>query len=76
MSGMTINAEVASVRPSRLVAEALVNGHDRTQVVRRARAMGISRDMADVVATVCCKCGDSEGEPVRNFSMADDSSNS
>jgi hypothetical protein len=76
MSGMTLNAEVASVRPSRLVAEALVNGHDRTQVVRRARALGISRDMADVVATVCCKCGDSENEPGRQFAMADEASHS
>lgn len=64
MSGMTLNAEVASVRPSRLVAEALVNGHDRKQVERRARALGISRDMADVVAAVCCRCADDSSEPV------------
>lgn len=58
MSGMTMNAEVATVRPSRLVAEALVHGHDLDQVERRAKALGIPRDLALVVATVGCRCGE------------------
>jgi len=58
MSGMTMEAEVVSVRPSRLVAEALVNGHDLKQVERRAKALGIPREVARVVATVGCRCSD------------------
>lgn len=60
MSGMTMNAEVSSVRPSRLVAEALVHGHDLNQVERRAKALGIPRDVARVVATVGCRCRDED----------------
>ena len=56
MSGMTINADVIEVRPSRLVAEALVHGHDLNQVERRARALGIPQDIARVVAAVGCRC--------------------
>lgn len=56
MSGMTINADVIAVRPSRLVAEALVHGHDLNQVERRAKALGIPQDVARVVATVGCRC--------------------
>jgi hypothetical protein len=57
---MTMEAEVASVRPSRLVAEALINGHDLEQVERRAKALGIPRDVARVVATVGCRCSESD----------------
>jgi hypothetical protein len=58
MSGMTMEADVVSVRPSRLVAEALVNGHDLAQVERRAKALGIPREVARVVAAVGCRCSD------------------
>lgn len=58
MSGMTIDADVVSVRPSRLVAEALVHGHDLAQVERRAKALGIPREVARVVAAVGCRCSD------------------
>lgn len=74
MSGMTFNADVARVRPSRLVAEALVHRHDREQVERRARAMGIPRDMATVVATVCCRCGETASTPGSCDSSGDASS--
>ena len=76
MSGMTLNAEVASARQSRLVAEALVDGHNRTQVERRARALGISRDMADVVATVCCRRPDVDHEPTRRSTVTEGASRS
>lgn len=58
MSAMTMEADVVSVRPSRLVAEALVNGHDLAQVERRAKALGIPREVARVVAAVGCRCSD------------------
>jgi hypothetical protein len=60
MSGMTIEADVVSVRPSRLVAEALVNGHNLAQVERRAKALGIPREVARVVAAVGCRCSNIE----------------
>ena len=60
MSGIMMNAEVSSVRPSRLVAEALINGHDLKQVERRAKALGIPRDVARVVAAVGCRCRDED----------------
>jgi hypothetical protein len=60
MSGITLNAEVASLRPSRLAAEALVNRHNQEQVERRAKAMGIPLEFAEVVASVCCRCSDVE----------------
>jgi hypothetical protein len=73
MSGITLNAEVTTVRPSRLAAEALVNRHDPEQVKRRARAMGISHDVADVVAAVCCRCADDDTTPVSRRSAGDSS---
>lgn len=56
MSGMMINADTAAVRPSTLVAEALVHGHDLRQVERRAKALGIPQDLARIVTTVGCRC--------------------
>jgi hypothetical protein len=76
MSGMTVNAEVASLRPSRLAAEALVNGHNQEQVERRARAMGIPHEFAEVVATVCCRLSDAETMSRSARSAGDDSSRS
>ncbi len=40
-------------RPSRLVAEALVEGHDRTVFVERARSMGLPRGLTDVLMAAC-----------------------
>ena len=49
----------SQARPSRLVAEALVEGHDRTLFVERARSMGLSRGLTDALLA-CCPC--SEGK--------------
>jgi hypothetical protein len=40
-------------RPSRLVAEALVEGHDRSVFVERARSMGLPRGLTDVLLAAC-----------------------
>lgn len=40
-------------RASRLVAEALVEGHDREEFVERARSMGLSRGLTDVLLAAC-----------------------
>lgn len=43
----------ASTRASQLVAEALVKGHDREVIVQRARSMGLSRGLTDVLVAAC-----------------------
>lgn len=45
-------------RASQLVAEALVEGHDREVIVQRARSMGLSRGLTDVLVAAC-PCGPS-----------------
>lgn len=72
MSGITMNAEMTSVRPSRLVAEALVHGHDLNQVERRAKALGIPHDVARVVAAVGCRCRDEDIITTSSRSAGDD----
>jgi hypothetical protein len=42
-----------SIRASQLVAEALVEGHDRDVIVQRARSMGLSRGLTDVLVAAC-----------------------
>lgn len=43
-------------RASRLIAEALVEGHDRTVIAERARSMGLPRGLTDVLLAACpCK---------------------
>ncbi len=51
----------SQARPSRLVAEALVEGHDRTVFVERARSMGLSRNLTDVLLA-CCPCSSGTGD--------------
>ena len=72
MSGMTMNAEVSSVRPSRLVAEALIHGHDLKQVERRAKALGIPHEVARVVAAVGCRCRDEDVLSTSSHTAGDD----
>lgn len=40
-------------RASRLIAEALVEGHDRTVIAERARSMGLPRGLTDVLLAAC-----------------------
>lgn len=42
-----------TTRVSQLVAEALVKGHDREVIVQRARSMGLSRGLTDVLIAAC-----------------------
>lgn len=43
------------LRPTQLVAEALVHRHNVDELVSRARSVGLSRDLTDAVVTVCCR---------------------
>lgn len=54
---MVAGSELPSsqARASRLIAEALVEGHDQTMFVERARSMGLSRGLTDVLLA-CCPC--------------------
>lgn len=72
MSGMTMNAEVSSVRPSRLVAEALVHGHDLSQVERRAKALGIPHEIARAVTAVGCRCREEDALLTSSRASGDD----
>lgn len=54
MSSVPVSAEVGQVRPSRLIAEALVNHHDSYQVISRAEQLGLSPDLTEAVIAVCC----------------------
>lgn len=56
MQSATTGANTQVVlRPTQLVAEALIHGHDREELVSRARSVGLSRDLTETVVTVCCR---------------------
>jgi hypothetical protein len=42
-----------TTRASQLIAEALVKGHDRDVIVQRARSMGLSSGLTDIVVAAC-----------------------
>ncbi len=44
----------AMLRPTQLVAEALVNRHNTEELVSRAKKLGFSRDLTKTVVAVCC----------------------
>lgn len=48
------NTAVRALRPSLVVAEALVNRQGPTQIVNRARKLGFSPDLTNAVVGVCC----------------------
>ncbi len=73
MSGMFVNADTSAVRPSTLVAEALVNGHDLHQVERRAKALGIPQDLARIVTAVGCRCREQAATTSSSSSEGDSS---
>lgn len=47
--------EVADLRPSIVIAEALVDRHGPTEIVDRARQLGFSRDLTMAVVGACCR---------------------
>lgn len=60
---------VVHTRASRLIAEALVEGHDSEVIVQRARSMGLSRGLTDVLLAAC-PC-DSHHETSRTMARTD-----
>jgi hypothetical protein len=54
-----------TTRASQLVAEALVKGHDREVIVQRARSMGLSRGLTDVLVAACPSRHSAKARPSR-----------
>lgn len=48
------NTAVRALRPSLVVAEALVDRQGPTQIAKRARKLGFSPDLTNAVVGVCC----------------------
>lgn len=55
MTSVSMDGAAAPVRPSRLIAEALVLGHDAGEVVQRAEEMGLPESLTQAVVSVCCR---------------------
>ncbi len=49
----TSNTAVRALRPSLVIAEALVDRHGPTQIVNRAKRLGFSPDLTNAVVGVC-----------------------
>lgn len=50
----TSSTAVRTLRPSLVVAEALVERHGPTQIVNRAKKLGFSPGLTNAVVGVCC----------------------
>jgi hypothetical protein len=69
------NSAVRALRPSLVVAEALVDRQDSIQIVDRARKLGFSPVLTTAVVGVCCgerACGSAHipsSQPIPNKSI-------
>lgn len=55
MNSVTMDSVTSQIPPSRLIAEALVLGHDSEEVTQRAQEMGLSETLTRAVVSVCCR---------------------
>lgn len=55
MNSGSIDAASGEVRPTRLIAEALVLGHDSAEITQRAEEMGLPESLTRAVVSVCCR---------------------
>lgn len=55
MNSVSMDGAAGQVRPSRLIAEALVLGHDAVEVTQRAEEMGLPEGLTRAVVSVCCR---------------------
>lgn len=62
MKSVSMDAAVDQVRPSRLIAEALVLGHDSVEVTQRAQEMGLPESLTQAVVSVCCRDRQGRGQ--------------
>ena len=54
--------EIRNLRPSIVIAEALVDRQEPAELADRARELGFSRDLTEAVVHACCR-GARSGEP-------------
>ncbi len=66
MTGMTVPSkpQVRTLRPSLVVAEALVDRHEPSHIVDRARRLGFSQCMTKAVVAACCRTGADAPRPM------------
>lgn len=65
MKSVSIDGASGHARPSRLIAEALVHGHDSGEIKQRAEAMGLPESLTHAVVAVCCRNNqDTDLEPI------------
>lgn len=50
-----MDGAAGKVRPSQLIAEALVLGHNAVEVTQRAEEMGLPESLTLAVVSVCCR---------------------
>jgi hypothetical protein len=55
MSSAPSNTDARGLRPSQVIAEALIDRQEPAQVVNRARQLGFSRSLTTAVVAACCK---------------------
>lgn len=55
MTTVTVTGDGTAIRPSRLIAEALVHRHSRDEVENRAQELGLPSDLVETVVSVCCE---------------------
>lgn len=55
MNSASMDAIAGRMRPSKLIAEALVLGHNSQEVTQRAEELGLSEGLTRAVVSVCCR---------------------
>ena len=55
MQSVAAVADASVFRPTQLIAEALIDRHDSSELTSRAQRLGISPDLTEVVVKVCCR---------------------
>jgi hypothetical protein len=55
MQSVATSTDTAVSRPTQLIAEALLDQHDSSELISRAQRLGFSHDVTEAVVTVCCR---------------------
>jgi len=55
MSSAPSNSDARALRPSQVIAEALIDRQEPAQLLNRARQLGFSRSLTTAVVAACCK---------------------
>ena len=55
MQSVAVSIDTPVSRPTQLIAEALLEQHDSSELISRAERLGFSQDITDAVVTVCCR---------------------